>query len=123
MRFWVAVVLILAALSSADFLEDLSSKGIPADSASAADTVLSVHMSGSLSDGDSLLKHYGGTFFLYADSVAAGWAVMELRVYIPTACLVLGRNDMFSALSQLQQGIPSESIALWILEHTFVYNR
>lgn len=123
MRTSIIIAIVLTALAWPSFLDDLRSRGIPADSASAADTVLLVHMSGSLSEGDSLLKHYGGAFFLYADSVVAGWPVMELRVYIPTACLVLRREDMFNALSQLQRDAPSETVALWILEHTFVYNR
>ncbi len=110
-------------LSSGEVVDDLLSRGVPVLSAFVADTTFAVEIEGSLSEGDSLLKHYGGVFFLLADSIAAGWDVIGLRVYISEATLVFARADMYAALNQIQDGTPESIVAMWILEQTLVFNR
>ncbi len=101
-------------------VEDCVSRGIPVSSALLTEDLLTVEMSGSLAMGDSLLKHYGGVFFLLADSIADGWPVVGLQVDIPGASLILFREDVFSAVERMQQGLSEEVLASWILEHTWV---
>jgi hypothetical protein len=122
-RSSVCILLIPILLSSGDVVDDLLSRGVPAISAFVADTTFAVEIEGSLSEGDSLLKHYGGVFFLLADSIAAGWDVIGLRVYRSEASLMLARADMYMALNHIREGTPESVIAMWILEHTLVFNR
>ena len=117
------VLLIPILLSSGEVMDDLLSRGVPAVSAFVADTMFAVEIEGSLSEGDSLLKHYGGVFFLLADSIAAGWDVIGLRVYISEAALVFTRTDMYMALNQIRERTPESIVAMWILEHTRVFDR
>ena len=77
-------------------------------------------MDGSLAMGDSLLKHYGGVFFILADSIGAGWPVVGLQVDIPGASLILFQEDVFNAVERMQQGLDESVLAGWILEHTWV---
>jgi hypothetical protein len=122
----VTAALILAlflGVSWAGLTEDLESRGIPATSASLGDTVLHVEIVGSLAEGDSLLKHYGGIFYLAADSVAAGWPVVGLEVGIDGAFLRLSSRRMLEALQRLREGLPEEQVARSILDHTFVVSR
>ena len=123
MRHWLWTLLIPLLLTHGDVVDDLLSKGIPTMSAFAGDTTFAVEIQGSLAQGDSLLKHYGGIFFVLADSIAAGWDVVGLRVYISEAVLVFDRADMYIALNQIRDGTPENVVALWILEHTLVFNR
>ena len=116
-------MLLLAALTGADVVDDLTLRGVPALSASVDDSIFTVEIEGSLAMGDSLLKHYGGVFFLLVDSIAAGWDVLGMEVGISEAVLVFSRDDMFTAVSWLADGTPEETVALWILEHTLVEHR
>jgi hypothetical protein len=84
------------------------------------DSVLVVDMEGSLAEGDSLLKHYGGVFYLVADSVAAGWPVVGLRVRIDGAFLRLSPSSMLDALQRLREGYSDEQVVNGILGHTYV---
>lgn len=111
--------LVVASLR-AGLVEDCALKGIPVVSAEVAEDLLTVQMEGSLAMGDSLLKHYGGVFFLLADSIAAGWPVLGLQVDIPGASLILFREDVFSAVERMSQGLDESVLASWILEHTWV---
>ncbi len=116
----IAVLLIITCSSFADLVEDCSLRGIPVISATVSDDLLLVTMEGSLARGDSLLKHYGGIFYILADSIASGWPVLGLQVDIPGASLILFREDVFSAVERMQQGLDESVIAGWILEHTWV---
>lgn len=118
----ITVVLVLAVCFSAmsGVVEDCSALGIPVYSAVLSEDLFSVGMEGSLAMGDSLLKHYGGVFFLLADSIAAGWPIVGLQVDIPGASLILFREDVFSAVERMQQGLSDSVLAGWILEHTWV---
>jgi hypothetical protein len=122
-RYWILVLAFPLLYARGDVVDDLLSLGVPAVSAFAGDSTLAVEIEGSLAQGDSLLKHYGGIFFLLADSIGAGWDVVGLRVYISGAVLVFDRSDMYTALGQIRNGTPDSAVALWILEHTLVYNR
>lgn len=122
MRF-VLLVLAVLAPSRGSPLSDLLSRGVPARSATIDDEVFRVEIAGSLSRGDSLLKHYGGTFFLLLDSIAEGWPLVGLEVQIPGSTLILFREDVFEALSLLRRGANEEALASWVLEHTWVVHR
>lgn len=116
-------VLLLMALSISAFssvVDDCLARGLPVSSTLLTEELFIVEMDGSLARGDSLLKHYGGVFFLLADSIAAGWSVVGLQVDIPGASLILFRGDVFSAVERMQQGLSEEVLAGWILEHTWV---
>lgn len=113
------VALFVAALF-ADPYEDLLARGIPVTAVSTNEASFLVEINGSLSRGDSLLKHYGGTFFLLLDSIAAGWPLMSLEVRISGASLILFREDVFEALSLMGRGAEEEALASWVLEHTWV---
>jgi hypothetical protein len=113
-------LLILAAPALADPYADLLSRGVPARSASVEDGVFLVEISGSLSQGDSLLKHYGGTFFLMLDSISAGWPLTGLEVHIPGSALIIFPEDVMEAMSLLGRGAGDEALASWVLEHTWV---
>lgn len=115
---FIAFILISASL--AGIVEDCTLKGIPVVSAELTQELLTVQMEGSLAMGDSLLKHYGGVFFLLADSIGAGWPVVGLQVDIPGASLILFQEDVFNAVERMQQGLDESVLAGWILEHTWV---
>ncbi len=117
------VALLAVAISFTAFcgiIEDCLSKGIPVTSAVLSEDLFTVEMEGSLAEGDSLLKHYGGVFFILADSISDGWPVAGLQVDIPGASLILFRDDVFNAVERMQQGLSEEVLAGWILEHTWV---
>jgi hypothetical protein len=116
----IAVLLIMTCTAFAGLVEDCSLRGIPVISATVSEDLLLVTMEGSLARGDSLLKHYGGVFYILADSIASGWPVLGLQVDIPGASLILFREDVFSAVERMQQGLDESVIAGWILEHTWV---
>jgi len=115
--FFLSVISLFAA---GGVVEDCAIRGIPVSSALLTEDMFTVEMSGSLAMGDSLLKHYGGVFFLLADSIAGGWSVVGLQVDIPGASLILFREDVFNAVERMQQGLSEEVLASWILEHTWV---
>lgn len=106
--------------AAADFLSDLTAVGVPADSVYLIDSMLVVEMSGSLSEGDSLLKHYGGVFFTYVDSMLAGWEIMGIAVRLDEATLVFARRDMLSMFDWISGSTGDEVIAEWVLNHTRV---
>ncbi len=117
------VALLAVAISFTAFcgiIEDCLSKGLPVTSAVLSEDLFTVEMEGSLAEGDSLLKHYGGVFFILADSISGGWPIAGLQVDIPGASLILFRDDVFSAVERMQQGLSEEVLAGWILEHTWV---
>ncbi len=115
---WLLVTLV-AALSAGPY-EDLLSRGVPVRAVTTDENSFIVEITGSLSRGDSLLKHYGGTFFLLLDSIAGGWPLMSLEVRIYGASLILFREDVFEALSLMGRGAEEEALASWVLEHTWV---
>jgi len=112
--------LLLASLSAADPCSDLVSRGVPARSAVMEDGLFLVEITGSLSQGDSLLKHYGGVFFLMLDSISAGRPLMGLEVRIPGSALIVFPEDVMEAVSILGRGAGEEALASWVLEHTWV---
>lgn len=120
MKLTVLLIIVVSFTAVCGVVDDCLSKGIPVSSALLSEEIFIVEMDGSLAQGDSLLKHYGGVFFLLADSIASGWSVVGLQVDIPGASLILFREDVFSAVERMQQGLSEEVLAGWILEHTWV---
>lgn len=120
MKLFPLALLFLSLAATAGLVEDCSLRGIPVLSASLTEELLTIEMQGSLARGDSLLKHYGGVFFLLADSIAGGWPVVGLQVDITGASLILFREDVFTAVERLQEGLDESVLAGWILEHTWV---
>jgi len=122
----VLAALILALVSGvswAGLADDLRERGVPATAVSMGDSLLRVEIEGSLAEGDSLLKHYGGIFYLVADSVAAGWPVVGLQVGIEGAYLRLSPSRMLEALQRIRDGQPEEHVVGSILDHTYVVSR
>jgi hypothetical protein len=117
-----AVLLLAAGTAGTDMAGDLQSMGIPVSQIELDDTSLVVSMEGSLADGDTLLKRYGGVFFCLLDSISAGWPIVGLYVDIPGSTLGFLRVDMYEAVSQMQGGGNDEAVALWVLQHTRVYH-
>ena len=120
MRIAVFLSIIVSSIALSDATEDCLSLGLPVSSTVLTDDLFLVEMEGSLSQGDSLLKHYGGVFFILSDSIASGWPIVGLQVDIPGASLILFREDVFSAVERMQQGLSEDVLAGWILEHTWV---
>ncbi len=120
MKLFPFLLVLIVARAFGGIVEDCLSRGIPVHSAVVSEELLTVGMEGSLAMGDSLLKHYGGVFFILADSIASGWPVLGLQVDIPGASLLLFREDVFSAVERMQQGLNEEVLAGWILERTWV---
>jgi hypothetical protein len=118
---WLVVIFVAA--SFAGPYEDLLTRGVPVRAVTTDPDNFLVEIEGSLSQGDSLLKHYGGTFFLLLDSIAGGWPLMSLEVRISGASLILFREDVFEALSLMGRGAEEEALASWVLEHTWVVHR
>ena len=114
------LVVAIVAVSFAGPREDLLARGVPVQTVTTDGNTFLVEIEGSLSQGDSLLKHYGGTFYLLLDSIAAGWPLMSLEVRISGAALILFREDVFEALSLMGRGAEEESLASWVLEHSWV---
>jgi hypothetical protein len=118
-------VLILMCLfpssASSDMAQDLRARGLPVGSVLLEDTSLVVSMEGSLAEGDTLLKRYGGVFLALLDSVGAGWPVVGLCVDIPGSRLKLLQADLYDAVMQIREGEPDDRVALWVLEHTRVF--
>ncbi|MBN2588023.1 MAG: hypothetical protein JXR55_12085, partial [Candidatus Fermentibacteraceae bacterium] len=85
-----------------------------------SDDMLVVEMSGSLSEGDSLLKHYGGVFYTAVDSILAGWDVVGIAVRLDEATLVFRREDMLRMFDWISETTEDEAIAEWVLNHTRV---
>jgi len=109
-----------AAVCFADICSDLNTAGVPATSAFLTDSMLVVEMTGSLSMGDSLLKHYGGVFYTAVDSILGGWEVMGIAVRLEEATLVFRRSDMLRMFGWITDDTGDEAIAEWVLNHTRV---
>lgn len=102
------------------FLADLVSLGVPANGLALTESELLLVMDGSLSEGDSLLKHYGGVYYTLLDSIGAGWPVLGLRIAIDDVVLLLDREYVLEAIDQLIRGVPDDQVGLWVLEHTLL---
>ena len=115
------VIAFLAFVSFAELSSDLRLIGVPALSAELQDTMIVISMSGSLTQGDSLLKHYGGIFYSVTDSIIEGWDICGISVEIEEATLVFQRSDMILMFEQLSEIENDEVIADWVLNHTRVF--
>jgi hypothetical protein len=113
-------MLVAASVSLGDICTDLIDLGVPVQSAELQDSMLVVVMSGSLSEGDSLLKHYGGVFFTSVDSIVAGWDVFGIAVELEEATLVFRASDMARLFEWVSESSDDETIAEWVLNHTRV---
>ncbi len=116
----VLSVLLIISVSSGEICSDLQLIGVPAHSAYLQDSMLVVSMSGSLAEGDSLLKHYGGIFFVAVDSIVAGWDVFGIAVELDEATLVFRTCDMIELFEWISESSDDEAIAEWVLNHTRV---
>ena len=123
MRFLPLLLLFLFQVLPADICSDLRSLGVPADSASVQDGMLVVLMDGSLAEGDSLLKHYGGVFYTAVDSILGGWEVCGIAVELPEATLVFSRSRMLEMFDWISSLSDDEAIADWVLNHTRVIRK
>ncbi len=115
------VIAFLVSVSFGELAEDLRSIGVPALSAELQDTMIVISMSGSLAQGDSLLKHYGGIFYTVTDSIIGGWDICGISVEIDEATLVFQKSDMVLMFEQLSEIDNDEVIADWVLNHTRVF--
>ena len=115
------MIAFFASVSFGELAEDLRSIGVPALSAELQDTMIVISMSGSLAQGDSLLKHYGGIFYSVTDSIVGGWNMCGISVEIEEATLVFQRIDMILMFEQLSEIDNDEVIADWVLNHTRVF--
>ena len=113
-------VLLIIAISAGEICSDLQTIGVPAYSATLQDSMLVVSISGSLNEGDSLLKHYGGIFFVAVDSIVAGWDIFGLAVELDEATLVFLKSDMILLFEWITESSDDDLIAGWILNHTRV---
>lgn len=120
MRSLFPVFIALAAAVLGSIGSDLAEIGVPVSSAELTDSMLVVEMSGCLSAGDSLLKHYGGVFYTAVDSILAGWDVVGIAVRIDEATLVFRREDMFRMFDWISDTTGEEAIAEWVLNNTRV---
>lgn len=116
----ILLVLLSVSLSYGDLESDLLEVGVPVISAEISDSMLVVEMSGTLAQGDSLLKHYGGVFYTALDSIASGWDVCGIAVKIDQATLVFLRSHMIEMLQWISESTDDEAIAEWVLNHTRV---
>ncbi|MBD3277535.1 MAG: hypothetical protein GF388_04470 [Candidatus Aegiribacteria sp.] len=114
------MLLLAVSLASGDIESDLLEIGVPVISAEISDSMLVVEMSGTLAQGDSLLKHYGGVFYTALDSIASGWDVCGIAVEIDQATLIFLRRHMIEMLQWISESTDDEAIAEWVLNHTRV---
>ncbi len=114
-------VLLIISISAGEICSDLQAIGVPAYSAFLQDSMLVVSMSGSLAEGDSLLKHYGGIFFVAVDSIVAGWDIFGIAVELEEATLVFRKCDMILLFEWITESSDDEAIAEWVLNHTRVF--
>lgn len=114
------LILAFVSAASAGLTDDLIGIGVPALSAELRDSVIVVGISGSLAQGDSLLKHYGGVFMTVVDSIAGGWDVYGINVELEEATLMFRRCDMMLLVEQMAELDSDEVIADWILNRTRV---
>jgi len=119
----VLLLFLLPLATSADMLEDLRELGVPALDVQLSDSMLVVGLSGSLAEGDSLLKYYGGVFFTVLDSISAGWEITGITVRLEEADLVFRRCDMLLMVDGIASDVSDAEIADWVLNHTRVFRR
>jgi hypothetical protein len=117
----VVFICLFSSSTSSDMAQDLRARGLPVGSVLLEDTSLVVSMEGSLAEGDTLLKRYGGVFLALLDSIGAGWPVVGLCVDIPGSRLKLLQGDLYDAVVQIREGASDDGVALWVLEHTRVF--
>lgn len=115
------LVIIIVSVSFGELTEDLLSIGVPVLSAELQDSMVIISISGTLTQGDSLLKHYGGVFYTVTDSIIGGWDICGIIVEIEEATLVFRRNDMLLMFEQLSEIDDDEVLADWVLNHTRVF--
>ena len=115
------VTVFLVSVSFGELAEDLRSIGVPALYVELQDTMIVISISGSLAQGDSLLKHYGGIFYSVTDSIIEGWGICGISVKIEEATLVFQRSDMVLMFEQLSEIDDDAVIADWVLNHTRVF--
>lgn len=123
MRFHLRIILaaiLITSVAACEITSDLQAIGIPVHSVRLQDSMLVVSMSGSLAEGDSLLKHYGGVFYAAVDSILAGWDIIGIAVELDEATLVFQKRDMIEMLSWISESSDDEAIAEWVLNHTRV---
>ena len=120
MRKLTFILLLSVSLLAADITDDLVSIGVPAHFSEFRDSVIVVGISGSLAEGDSLLKHYGGIFFTVIDSISTGWDVCGINVQLQEATLMFRRCDMFLLVEEMATIDNDEVIAEWVLNRTRV---
>lgn len=111
----------MVSVSSGELAEDLRSIGVPALYAELQDSLVIINISGTLAQGDSLLKHYGGIFYTVTDSIIGGWEICGINVEIEEATLVFTKNDMLLMFEQLSEIDNDEVLADWVLNHTRVF--
>ena len=107
--------MLIISVSMGEICSDLQVIGVPVHSAYLQDGMLVVSMSGSLTEGDSLLKHYGGVFFVTVDSILAGWDVCGIAVELDEATLVFRMCDMIQLFEWISESSDDEAIAEWVL--------
>lgn len=106
----------------ADMADDLRIIGVPAESVDLLDTALVITIDGSLAEGDTLLKRYGGIVFTVIDSVLAGWPAVGICVDIPGSRLRLTGAETAEIITKLADGWSDDRLASWILNHTRVFH-
>ena len=116
----IIAVILITSVAAGEIIFDLRSIGVPVHSTRMQDSMLVVSMSGSLAEGDSLLKHYGGVFFTAMDSIVAGWNIFGIVVELDESTLVFQKRDMIRMLEWVSESSDDESIAEWVLNHTRV---
>ncbi len=116
----VLSVILLTSVSIGDIGSDLRLIGVPVLNSSMQDSMLVISMSGSLIEGDSLLKHYGGVFFTAVDSILAGWDVCGIAVELDEAMLVFQVSDMIRLFEWVSESSDDNAIAEWVLNRTRV---
>ena len=116
----IIAAILITSVAAGEIISDLQTIGVPVHSVRMQDSMLVVSMSGSLAEGDSLLKHYGGVFFTAMDSIVAGWNIFGIVVELDDAVLVFQKRDMIRMLEWVSESSDDESIAEWVLNHTRV---
>lgn len=117
-----ALLFAMHGAASAGIVEDLRSIGVPALSATVLDTAVVIGIEGSLVEGDTLLKRYGGVVFTVVDSILSGWPVKGICVDIPGSRLRLTGSDLDAAIVMMGEGCTDDRTASWILDHTRVFH-
>jgi hypothetical protein len=122
LRVTLVLLITLPIAVAADILVDLQELGVPVIDVQLSDSMVVVGLAGSLAEGDSLLKYYGGVFFTVVDSIVSGWEVRGIQVSLEEADLIFRRCDMLLMLDEIAFSTAGdEQIADWVLNHTRVF--